>query len=124
MTVQKLMLESRLLSCKKCTGSGYWRHFEHLDEWVSRGQGRYELADAYMYEGNYIDGVKQGYGRLIYAEGCYYEGLWEHGKISGPGTYVSKEGKRYPYILSGRCEPIKKVHCGKLLFPFQVLEHK
>jgi hypothetical protein len=59
------------------------------------GVGKYLYANGYIYEGNFVKGIRSGLGKLTSPGGDVYDGMWENDQFSGQGSYVWADGSKY-----------------------------
>jgi hypothetical protein len=59
------------------------------------GQGKYVYTNGFVYEGNFVKGLRSGLGILTDPEGNKYDGMWENDMFHGQGTYTWSDGSKY-----------------------------
>jgi 1-phosphatidylinositol-4-phosphate 5-kinase len=59
------------------------------------GPGKYIYDNGYIYEGNFIKGLRSGMGKLESPTGDVYEGMWENDQFNGQGTYTWADKSKY-----------------------------
>ncbi|MBC7775074.1 MAG: hypothetical protein H7246_06505 [Phycisphaerae bacterium] len=64
------------------------------------GAGTFETS-AYIYKGEFKDGLFEGTGTLTYKNGDLYNGSFKEGQMSGSGTYKYGNGDYYSGEISG-----------------------
>ena len=50
----------------------------------------------YVYEGDWVNGVKDGFGKITYPDGAVYEGQIVKGAREGDGKLTMPDGLVYP----------------------------
>src|SRR5512145_681773 len=59
------------------------------------GNGKYVYSNGFIYEGNFVNGLREGRGMLKGADGSWFDGMWVKDKFEGQGTYVWPNGAKY-----------------------------
>ncbi len=59
------------------------------------GTGKYIYTNGYIYEGNFVKGLRCGMGKLTLPVGDTYEGMWDNDHYNGQGTYKWVDGTKY-----------------------------
>lgn len=59
------------------------------------GYGKYIYSNGYVYEGNFVKGLRVGLGKLATPVGDSYDGMWENDQFNGQGTYKWADGSKY-----------------------------
>jgi len=59
------------------------------------GKGTYAYTNGFVYEGNFLNGLREGRGMLKGKDGSWYDGMWTGDKFQGQGTYVWPNGAKY-----------------------------
>jgi hypothetical protein len=59
------------------------------------GIGKFIFDNGYIYEGNFVKGMRSGLGVLNMPNGDKYDGMWDHDTFHGQGTYTWTDGSKY-----------------------------
>ena len=59
------------------------------------GYGKYIYSNGYVYEGNFVKGLRVGLGKLNTPAGDAYDGMWVNDQFNGQGTYKWADGSKY-----------------------------
>ena len=54
---------------------------------LNNPKGKEELADNYIYEGDFFEGKKQGKGKFHWSDGSSYEGDFFDDRLEGKGFF-------------------------------------
>ena len=88
------------------------------DHEVGSEQGRVELPNGDVYEGDLINGKMTGKGRMVFANGNACEGDFVDGKMNGKGKFIwSEKGKWSGAVYEGDFVEGKLTGKGKITWP-------
>ena len=78
-----------------------------------KGRGRLMLANRYIYEGDFVEGLFNGFGKLYTLNGLKYEGNWKNDMQDGYGVEKYSDGSCYSGMFK------KGIKHGKGKFEFK-----
>lgn len=82
-----LLLVPFCINAQEKTGCSYGN--------CENGKGTYVYSNGFIYEGNFVNGLREGRGMLKGQDGSWYDGMWVKDKFQGQGTYVWPNGAKY-----------------------------
>lgn len=59
------------------------------------GKGKYIYTNGFVYEGQFVNGMRDGLGILTEPNGNAYDGMWKADEMNGQGKYTWADGSSY-----------------------------
>ena len=85
------------------TSKGAYVYEGQYQDGMMHGQGIYTYPDGHYYDGEWRGDQSNGYGIEIWANGARYEGEWHDDKPHGQGIYKDANGQRFEGLWQDGC---------------------